>query len=255
MSKLIKKILKISLASLAILLTSRSYGMEQGYDGKYWYATFCDQISLEKIVNDHSVSPEIAAVINDLFNKDTLQKNLDNGTLKKLSKKTYESSGLPHHIIKENGAARLIGALAIDQCAHEFNCDAVKTPIKKVSIDERGNDYAFEPKIPTTADPFSLKQIQQLVIIIEKTGYFDIHDKNIMNTAQGIAYFIDTEPNAFEHGNKQFPPQPAYLLSLLNRLHYLPMERNAKEWLKKTIEDRKQSIPKIIHLGGFSVSI
>jgi|GEM_PF-4018396 hypothetical protein len=252
MSKIVKNILKISLASLAILFADQSQAMEQEYDGKYWYATFCDQISLEELVENHGVSPEVAALITNLFNKDTLKKNLDNGTLKKVAKNIYESSALSEHIIKKHGAARLIGALAIQQCADEYHCDAIKIPLKKAYIDEQGNDYAVEPKIIVANAPFSLQQIQQLVIIIQKTGYFDIHDKNIVNTAQGIAYFIDTEPGAFDFGKVAFPPEPAYLLLLLKRLTYLPMESDAKEWLIKRIEDKEKSVPKVIHFGNIT---
>ncbi len=252
MVRIIKSILKISLASLAILFAGQSQAMEQEYDGKYWYATFSDQISLEEIVKNHTVSPEVAVTLDDLFNKEALQKNIDNGTVKKLAKNIYESSALPEHIIKKHGAARLIGALAIQQCADEYHCDAVKIPIKKAYIDQQANDYAVEPKIIVANAPFSLQQIQQLVIIIQKTGYFDVHDKNIVNTAQGIAYFIDTEPGAFEFGKMSFPPEPAYLLLLLKRLTYLPMEPDAQKWLAKTIEEKEKSMPKVIHFENIT---
>lgn len=217
-----KNLLKISLISLAILMASQSHTME--LEGKYWYANFKEQMPLEEILKNHKISPEVAEVIN---------KNLK--ALKKIAGGAYELSALPNTIIKEDGINRVIGSICIQQCANEYHLDAVKAPTKKVCLSAYPANYAVEPKINITRDPFSLKQIQQICIIIEQTGYFDIHGGNIVNTKNGIAYFIDTEETSFLWANKS-PIKPSILLKLLEDLKKCPMEPEAKEWLEQTIK-------------------
>ncbi len=240
----------ISLASLAILFAGQSQPMEQECAGKYWYTNFRKQMPFEEILKKYKVSLEVEMIINDLFAGTNYTKNIANGSLKRLlydNNKVYESYRLPNTVIKY-GADRIIGALAIQQCAAEFNCDAVKTPIKKAYIDEQGIGYVVEPKVSIVSDPFSLKQIKQLCIVIEKTGYADGHNENIVNSVQRIAYILDTEPRSFDYCTVD--PKETKTASCthsfnLKRLSRLSMENDARKWLEQRIKEKKLMLAKL----------
>ncbi len=166
MSKLFKNMLKISLALFAILCAGQSHAME--LKGKYWYANFSNQMPLDEIIKNHKVSPEVEKEINETYKQDLLA-----GKLKQLAPRGIYELLTPANTIIKIGFDRVIGSLAIQQCADENHYDAVKTSIKKVYQDASGNWYTIVPKIESVDEPFSKIQVKQFYKITIKTGYTD----------------------------------------------------------------------------------
>lgn len=228
------KNLLLPIASLAILISGQSQAMEKANKGNYWYATSVEKSITNSEMSKHQADPQTQ----EIMNRDLHQ-------LKHKIRDVYELQSLAQTIIKKNGINRIIGSLCVKQCIEDDHLDAIKVPNKKLYFDGMGNDYVIEPEINIVEHPLSLKQIQQLYTVVKQTGYKDNHNGNIVNTAEGVAYIIDTGPGSFmrnisyEQYRKEVQDHftlPHFIHALIAMEFNLTMDSKAQEWITQKIQ-------------------
>lgn len=225
--KIFTKLL-IYIASIAAFFGS-SQAME--INNKYFYAEYEKRTPDEELVKKYTANPEFMAHVTAEMNK---------------AEAWWTSKG-PYVFKYNNAISRVRGSLLIRECAQEFDLDAISAPEKFFKIRDgkivttSDGPIVFARGIKSNNIPFSLKQIQQLCIIAEKTGLADIHDGNIFNSQEGIAYTIDTEIRSFcVPGNLGCCATEYNFVTFLERMKkLLTMEDEAKDWLAQEIESQK----------------
>lgn len=202
---------------------------------KYAYAQFIKKMSAAEIFKNHTVNPELEHKIKDALAKRAYVQKTYHPHVIKLIDLPYilKSPNQRYSQSNEELLRRIVGSLCINQCAQELNLDVVKAPIKKV-ITINNKYYVVCEKVTFNKKIlFSLKQIKQVYKIAKRTGYYDIHYNNLVNTAEGIAYLLDTEPVSFlQHLSLR---GLADILADLKKMHSY-MEPAANAWIDQKIQ-------------------
>jgi hypothetical protein len=240
----IKKIQKISLTALSILFFSQIQCMES--DDAYFYYNFSKNVQMPALLERHTVNDELKAKLDTILRLKQYKVISSGNQYKESTFETLETSELPNYMIKTNDPTRIVGALLINECAQRYGL-AVYAPHKQYYTDASGMPYVIAPKIKSSNEPFSLKQIQGMYTIIEKTGFEDL-PSNIINTEDGVVCIIDTQKRSFSPDpnfhTARFPSQYGgrCFLVALNYLSFLYSQEDAVCWLRQKIRETEQKI-------------
>ena len=219
--KTIRKLF-LTITSLAILFAGQNQAMEKPNNH---FLNYIKTASNQELLEKYSVSPELKNALDKA--QFISWKNCHELTC--ISHDGKDKSYIKKYDPLLPAQSRLPGSLLIRKCAEENGLN-VSSPIKLL-YEKDGQRYIIAEAITPISDPFSLKQIQHIYITCKKTNYRDIATiGNILNTKDGIVYFVDTEPRSFGLRNSS-----QILLEIITRLE---LNDDATQWVTEKIDKK-----------------
>jgi hypothetical protein len=154
---------------------------------------------LKAILDDHS--EEIEAALKEFNQRDTKKRKIKKHGV-------WRFPWLPGYFIKYN-LDRIYGMERMLKCIKRHNLDLIKLPDKRIyHIKNRpttlSNDnylvviQGVEPE--TDLGPITLKQVQQLGVLMKETGYVSMTKTNYIRGKNDVVTMIDTE-STFDYNN------------------------------------------------------
>lgn len=119
----------------------------------------------------------------------------------------YEFHWLPGYLVKLQ-STRIHGMEMLRTCIKQYALDLLVVPEKRLyHVNGRADSFkkrnyvVIVPKIEnvTFQCKFNLQEVQQICILIQKSGYDDLHAGNLKRLSDKRIIIIDTETFAFTH--------------------------------------------------------
>ena len=143
------------------------------------------------------------------------------------------------NLFVKTGIDRLKGREIILAAIAKYNCDLILVP-QKYAYEYQGRTLVVAEEVISTAiyQPFNLEQVKQICTIAKKSGYHDIHRKNLQQTPDGKVTFIDTEMKGFwsRYDAMNKLKKCTNRMKSLSQIKRLPMPLEAKEYVADEIK-------------------
>lgn len=219
--KVFKKLL-FSITAIAAFVGT-TCAMEQ--PDKYVFENYSKQFTPDDF-KKYQVSPELKLALDQRFEMRNIIHNQGINSTRRftLNNQTY---------FAKLDTSRIIGTQLINELAQEYGLK-IKAPFKSIYESLNGKEYVIVPETTSVQRPFSLAQIQDIYKAIQVSLYQDTHGGNLLNTQEGIVYFIDTQGTSFSRKTEWNSQNQALTLDILKAT--VSMTDEAKAWLSKKIE-------------------
>lgn len=220
------KVFKKLLFPMAVIATFSGIICAMEQPDTYLFQNYCERFTPAHL-KKYQVSPELKAALDQRFQERNIIHNQMINTYRKftLNNQTY---------FAKLDTSRIIGVQLINELAQEYGLK-IKAPTKSIYESLNGKEYVIVPEITCVQRPFSLAQIQDIYKAIQVSLYQDTHGGNLLNTQEGLVYFIDTQGTSFSRKTEWNSQSQALTLDILKGT--ASMTDEAKVFLSKKIEE------------------
>lgn len=134
---------------------------------------------------------------------------------------------------------RVVNADRMRACIKKYNLHRLHVP-QKYLVKKTDGYHVYAERItnyPMVAN-LSLETVQQLVTLVEQTGYADFHNGNLFFDEKGDIYFIDTEDRSFGIFGKGWKVKECIqsLFRYLNIDHLSRIDSAISDWVTEKMK-------------------